>query len=474
MTGCADRYELPAEDPASAADTGGITNPYHIPVEDALKNLDAFFAANARGKTRAADKAPKVKDVFGIQAAGTGTRSDVEGAGPLLYIANFDEEQGFAILSADERIGSLVLGVSEQGKISSNTQRYDQLTGERLLFKDFPLTGPGWTADTLSNGDILAYINPNTVDFTNIAENDTLIGNLDTSGYDLLNATNGSRISLEEQLESIILELSINYAKHIIELQKDLAAHPDNFDPSVGGGIYGHVETGVIIEGPLLAKFKDWKQEPYLNAYFPKVRDQSSPFGERASTGCYPLALAKILAHNRKPDNYTYDGHTFDWNVIGNYRSGESHEAALFLRAVASGCHASYGYEGTFVSPDNACSFLSQCGYLYVKNGANSFNRIKEMIDANHPLVIFAASKEGEITAHAWNIDGYRTSRIGTSNVRMVHCDFGWGGNYNGYYIDGIFDLDSFRNIFDGPHSGDEDKYSYKHDINILYYNLNK
>lgn len=468
MTGCADRYELPATDPADAADSGVITNPYHIPVEDALKNLDAFFAANAQGKTRADNETPKIKDVMGIQATGTDTRSDVECPDPLLYIANFDEDQGFAILSADERIGSLVLGVSEQGKISSNTQRYDQLTGERLLYKDFPLTGPGWTTDTTSNGDILAYINPNTVDFTKIAANDTVIGNLDTSGYDLLNATNGSRISLEEQLETIILELSINYAKHIIELQKDMAAHPDIFDPSVGGGSDGPVETGVIIEGPLLAKFKDWKQSPYLNKYFPKVRDKYSHFGEQAYTGCYPLALAKIMAYNRKPVNYSYNGHTFDWDIIGSYRSGESHEAALFLRAIAFGCNAMYAYEGTFVTPSNACFFLSQCGYKNAENGVNSFNRIKEMIDANRPLVIFAAPSTGVASAHAWNIDGYRTSRIGTSNVKMVHCDFGLGGNYNGYYIDGIFDLDNSRNIFDGPHSGTV--YNYNHDINILYY----
>ena len=60
--------------------------------------------------------------------------------------------------------------------------------------------------------------------------------------------------------------------------------------------------------------------------------------------------------------------------------------------------------------------------------------------------------------SHCWNIDGYKiqerilttkTYRNGvfvetttkTESREMVHCDFGWGGNSNGYYVSGVFKL---------------------------------
>jgi hypothetical protein len=41
---------------------------------------------------------------------------------------------------------------------------------------------------------------------------------------------------------------------------------------------------------------------------------------------------------------------------------------------------------------------------------------------------------------------------------KMVHCDFGWGGNIcNGYYVDGIFKLNSAENDYDSKDMGTKD-----------------
>lgn len=61
--------------------------------------------------------------------------------------------------------------------------------------------------------------------------------------------------------------------------------------------------------------------------------------------------------------------------------------------------------------------------------------------------------------SHCWNIDGYKIKERTTTvkvyknatlvdkeekieTCEMVHCDFGWSGNSNGYYVSGVFKLD--------------------------------
>ena len=52
---------------------------------------------------------------------------------------------------------------------------------------------------------------------------------------------------------------------------------------------------------------------------------------------------------------------------------------------------------------------------------------------------------------------------------RMVHCDFGWSGRCNGYYVDGVFKLNSNDNDYDYPWM-DREKTKYNHHIRIITY----
>ncbi len=71
----------------------------------------------------------------------------------LLYVANFENQQGFALLAADKRVETPVIGVSEQGEISEDAiARYEATYGNRPLYKGFPLDGPGFFTDTVPGG----------------------------------------------------------------------------------------------------------------------------------------------------------------------------------------------------------------------------------------------------------------------------------------------------------------------------------
>lgn len=458
LTGCVSNQDMPPA-PVVETNTDSDTNPYRISEEEALANLDAFFAANSGGNTRTSASAPRVKNLIGIRNHDKATRGEAEDTTTLLYVANFENQQGFALLAADKRIDTPVIGVSEQGEISEDAiARYEATYGKRPLYKGFPLDGPGFFTDTVPGGGTETFINPNTVDFYIEEEGEYLIGDFDTSGYEPLNTMNSSTTPNDE-LETYIVGSSIDYARNNINDNKVNDNHMrdqrglDGVEIGEGGsGPTDQVEeTDVVIVGPLLSKFVLWEQYPYLNVKFPPVGNL-----KHALTGCYPLAVAKVLAHNRKPEIYTYHDHTFDWDVINNYRWGHSEEAALFLRAVADGCNPWYFAQGTFVFPKRAERFMRRCGYPNVHNKKYSFDRIKNMIDNNHPLAICGMPDLDVKRAHAWNIDGYRTSKYGSKEVKMIHCDFGWGGNYNGYYVDNCFNLGSEDNIYDGQHENDD------------------
>lgn len=464
LTGCvSNQIEPPAS--VAQANTESIGNPYHITEDEALANLEAFFAANNQSQTRTSTTMPHIKKITGVMNHDRATRSETGDSTILLYIANFDDEQGFALLSADKRVSSLVVGVSEKGEISEEIlEFYDRLISERPLYKGFPLDGPGFYTDTIPGGGTETFINPNTVDFYIEKEDDYLIGNLDTSGYELLNPIGDTNIAPIEQLELFIIDCAINYVrsniKNVTVNDNKLADRPisewENPGGAGGGGTIHVEETDVVIVGPLLSDFVYWRQEGNLNKYFPLAHDPLTLGIVQAATGCYPLALAKILAHNRRPEVFTYHGHTFDWNIISNDRSGSSNEAAFFLRAVADGCNPWYFASGTFVFPKRAARFLKRNEYTNVDNKKYSFDRIKSMIDNNRPLAICGMPDLDVKRAHAWNIDGYRTSKYGSKEVKMIHCDFGWGGNYNGYYVDNCFNLGSDDNIYDGRHENDD------------------
>ena len=56
-----------------------------------------------------------------------------------------------------------------------------------------------------------------------------------------------------------------------------------------------------------------------------------------------------------------------------------------------------------------------------------------------------------------------------TETREMVHCDFGWEGKCNGYYVSGIFKLNSSENDYD-PGSGTKNT-RYNNFIKIITYN---
>lgn len=452
------------------------TNPHAISMEQALASLQDFMAAPSAGSTRAAKDDRRIGDVYAVEyKQNILTRSshvlnpDVEN---LVYIANFEDNQGFAILAADDRIETGVIAVTDSGSLKRKhvDDAYIALTlDQRPLFKNYPLAGPGFFQDEEYPDE--TQINPNTVNLYDIEEGDTLVGDFVFDDGDNILGTLTNEGSSDWDTSggpSFISHLALSYAL-------------DNLEPRVidgGGNTGGPSRTETIVSDWAITK----EIRPILSAY--SSWDQSSPFNDnypwkkkrkkktiRAHAGCFPLAIAKIMTHFSFPPNMRdeYGNIIVNWGELRKSALvGEGRiSAANLLYSVSTACHSKYFYNGTFTFPFRAVRALKDYRFSNVDKCHYEDTKVLSMLENGYPLLICAMPGIHITQSHAWNIDGYKrykrtiTTKTYNGNIlknesqnietyNMVHCDFGWGGNGNGYFISGIFNFKNKDNEFDG------------------------
>lgn len=477
-------------------------------------------------ETRATKDNRRVKEVFTVKYQTIATRASIPNkldCENLLYIANFENNQGFAVLAADDRIKDEVLAITQHGALpdSSIYLAMQQFASQRPIIKGYPTTGPGFVKVPEYPGEI--FMNPNTVNLADNEENDTLVGNFflddfgaeNEYGYPIEPPTKTLKTRID-QPETLVGFLCSTYA--IAEVNKNAEANIWKEENGVGNGgarrpgggttnpgiapednICGEAYTKEETEKSdwrdvketklLLSNYYAWHQFSPFNDLCPIAR-KFIFFGARAKapTGCFPLSIAKIMALFKCPTVFSYNQYTVDWNSLNNnFNSPKGSEsAAALLRGIGNGCKSWYFYEGTFTFPKRALSFMKSCGYRNVRKSSYDFSKVKKMIDNDKPLIIYGAPGINIFKSHCWNIDGYKTKvrtitrKYYSGNVvlkttetpdtcQMVHCDFGWGGKNNGYYVSGIFKLNHPDIELDNPR-GNKTNRKYTKFLNIVTY----
>ena len=210
----------------------------------------------------------------------------------------------------------------------------------------------------------------------------------------------------------------------------------------------------------------------------------------KAPAGCFPLSIAKVMTLFKYPDSFTHNKYKVDWNSLSSYNGYSTAEgrksAAALLYSISLGCDSWYFYAGTFTFPGKATDFMEFCGFNNVGKESYKYKKVKEMIDNKCPVIIYAMPGVNVFKSHCWNIDGYMekertvttTTKRGntvintntsTEKLKMVHCDFGWSGKNNGYYVDGIFKANGSPTEFDN-YSGNDTSVKYNSYIHIITY----
>lgn len=309
-------------------------------------------------------------------------------------------------------------------------------------------------------------------------------------------------IELASTPELVSSSLCVSYAINEIREHERLEYfQPVQDDMIIGGGSGGgssstpRTETSTSIwsvkesVSPILSKFVGWHQRSPFNDLYPKKRKYII-FGTKrnAPAGCFPLAIAKILTHFEYPNRYTYNGYTVNWAELKNsYNSTVGKQsAAHLLKGISSGCDSWYFYAGTFTFPSEATSYMRFIGLNNAHSYNYSFDRVTGMIDKGCPLIIYSVPGINVFKSHSWNIDGYKIkertittktyigntlqdTKTKTETCKMVHCDFGWDGKCNGYYVSGVFKLND-SNIEHDPGTSYGGDTNYNNLLKVITY----
>ena len=111
--------EEPIAPPMVKNDAMGA-NPYRVSLTDALKNADALLGELGEGETtRSAER--KVESVEYYSRPGTRAL----GGDTLLYLVNYADDAGFALLSADSRLRP-IYAISDEGSMSFSDTTYNK------------------------------------------------------------------------------------------------------------------------------------------------------------------------------------------------------------------------------------------------------------------------------------------------------------------------------------------------------------
>ncbi len=217
-----------------------------------------------------------------------------------------------------------------------------------------------------------------------------------------------------------------------------------------------------------------WNQGSGWNAYSPI--DADGP-GGHAYAGCVAVAMAQCMSVYQHPTqgsgsySYIHDTYgtqsanfgetTYDWANMKN--EGASDAVALLLYHLGVSVNMGYGADGsgafssrvpgaikTYFDYSNSAQIISKSDYT----DEEWENVLIDQLSQGQPIYYSGDGGDGE-AGHAFNIDG-------VNSQGAFHFNFGWSGNYNGYYFltsitpgshDFTFDQDAVINFTPRDHS---------------------
>ena len=382
------------DDPPAAAD------PHKVPVEKALGELEELLQAIDGPETRSGG-ARRVASVeaLGASALARATRAGDDAAaaaeiGDLVYIANFQNGEGYAILGADDRIES-VIAVTERGS----------LTPEQLAA----------AADGQYDGADAPPVVPEIGDYLierigGIHKYDSLIGGGTGSNIRDLVIKKG---------RTEFLDRKGPYCK-----MKWGQGAPYNLSTPVHSGQHCMVGCVAVALGQIVAT-------NYYDKYYPmNMNPDPQVLGGR--TIHWDAIFKEIKRYNDFPwaPKY-YDSKTEVTNTIES--------VADLLSGIGISIGMDYGLDGSSASNDSACRFLRAVGFTNVDKYYLDAGKLKEMvIDRGLPTYI-TGHDDNVDKGHAWVVDGAAAIRQHSTitnrktgevketymDLFLYHCNFG-------------------------------------------------
>ena len=358
------------------------------------------------------------------------------------------------------------------GVTKSGAPEYDKDNVEVLTKEELAITKAGATPVTGGLTDTVLYI-------VNFKDNNgyAVLSAMTSAANPVFCVTEAGQISPEDFMAADEYLQSISPIDEPVDYITD-----DPYFNDMGKIFVPAAILSKIYSGDLTIKLPDDEEEDGGNEQHTRLYDtvvvskvgpfletkwmQRSPFNDFLNNpdipaGCVAIATAQILAYNEIAPKDSFDGHPYDWDLmktVYNYRDINykgSPEAQKLVSAFSKevgkreNCRIRYRKKGSYGYDDGAKRPFKNYGYKNVHKYINFNKRTKEQVinQINRGLPVYIGAWDARFNGHSWVIDGLFVRNIYYASTgklkeqqKMFHCNWGWNGTSDGYYIQGIFD----------------------------------
>lgn len=333
---------------------------FYVSFDEALAQAEKALAGTTT--TRASVVKRKVANHHEFVASRS-TRATGDGVEVRFHVINFEDNQGFALVSADSRT-TPVYAYSETGNLDIEDATENTGFGDFMdAATEYYIAETEWTGPE----NPLLPNDPNnpTLPITPVPTNPIL------------------------QLPTVELDGERYYLEYREVVSQNSA--------------------GRIV--PVI-----WGQGWPYNFYCGSLGVEDDYLGNRCAVGCGPLAVGQVLSVYRCP--IFIDGKIFNWNKImlsnsyneaytdGAICSEGAMATAYMLKAIGVNMNANYGYE-TSVTIDSMIMTLRNLNYNFAANEYSYTNMINSL-NSNYPVIICGYDGYGLFGGHAWVVDSHR------------------------------------------------------------------
>lgn len=372
----------------------------------------------------------------------------------LLFIVNYKNNQGFAIVSATQDY-SPVLAYSDEGRFDLNEVNSSGasiwLSEQKKIISsinEMPdsirrLYRAQWIDYNKREEKIVAPRSTDDVLFF-ISE---CILKWQREGYIVYRFSDIKETSWFESM-SMDFKMKVRYAM-------------DSADPRYGG------RSNVTFILEKYDEYIDRSVDPLLQTEWNQINGYNYYIPNKYPVGCVPVAMGQIMKYYKYPLRY-------DWNLMYNTESTVTTAAFLLEVGINVGINYNSGESGSNI--DKALSaFKNKYGYTSAKKVSHNAFDVMDELDQSRPVYMRGDNSHD---GHAWVCDGYDysyyrdtkqvviledTSYNGSepnemsyldsevnekSHLILFHMNWGWAGSHNGFYVDSNLEIKDFS---EGP-----------------------
>lgn len=417
------------------------STPVYVTVPDTCQDVTTQTVENIANmfftdRTISRNDSRSIKEIHTVSA---------ESGTPLLYIVNYEDEQGFIIISAAKDY-TPILAFSETGYfdvvnanktgvsiwleeqkavISSVEQLPDSI---KMRYRAM------WTAYNGKQEELtMKAQSRSTEDVYRLIGNS--VNQWISEGYTVYRLSEYKNTSeyynLPQEVKTQLDIASLGYA-----------------NPNYGGReevsfVLKNKNDEIRTHGPLLQT--TWGQENGYNQYTPY----------QYPAGCVAVAMGQIMKYHQSPSSY-------NWNAMANNVATST--TARLLADIGEAVDMVYKPTESYSSINNAyTAFKNVYGYTHTKKINHDDNAVIQQILKQCP--VYMRGEDKEKGGHAWVCDGYQSFTSKANSIKLMtlqdcpigyeptmftnpynyegssyvstnfHMNWGWYGNYNGYYL---------------------------------------